>query len=364
MTSCGKKGAIYPPIIRKPQRIENFTAIQRGDKIVLEWTNPTTYIDGESLEGVEEVEIWLALEKVGKKRSKSEEFRQEEAPVVEEQIAEEEFLKKAALYLSLGKEKFPEYLIIGSEGSRFYQYHYQLRQEDFLSSKYTFGLRIRDRKKRKSDFSMLLAIRPQAIPLPPRYVHSEVQKDRIVVLWEAPLENIDRSLPAIVKGYNVFRGEGDARPRLLNRSLIKEKKYHDTNIVFGKTYHYFVRASATDSSPYLQSTDSKVIEVEAKDTFPPEAPTGLVAIKGEDFISLAWDGNQEKDLAGYMVWRKEKGEEEYSLLTPDLIRENTYTDKEIEKYKSYVYSITALDQAGNESKMSKSISEIIGDDVT
>ncbi len=363
MTSCGKKGAIYPPIIRKPQRIENFSAVQRGNRILLEWTNPTTYTDGESLDGVEEVEIWLFEEEMGKEKSEGGESEKEEAPVFEEQISEEEFLQKAALYLALEKEKFPEYLIKKNEGSQFYQYQYLLEQKDFLSRKYTFGFRAGDRKKRKSDFSRLLTIRPQALPLPPQNINFEIQEDRILILWNAPLRNIDRSLPAHVMGYNVFRGEGEAPPRCLNSDLIKEEMYNDTDFVFGKTYRYFVRASATETSPYLQSSDSEVIEVEAKDTFPPKAPTGLVAIKGEDFISLAWDRNQEKDLAGYRVWRQETGQEEYSLLTPDPIRENTYTDKEIEKNKSYLYIITALDRAGNESEMSKSISEIIGDDM-
>lgn len=363
MTSCGKKGAIYPPIIRKPQRIENFRAVQRGDRILLEWTNPTTYTDGESLDGVEEVEIWLFEEEKEKEKSEGEESEKEEAPDTEEQISEEEFLQKAALYLALEKEKFPEYLIKKNEESQFYQYQYQLEQKDFLSRKYIFGLRTEDRKKRKSNFSRLLTISPQALPLPPQNINFEIKEDRILILWNAPVKNIDQSLPAHVMGYNVFRAEGEAPPRCLNSDLIKEEMYNDIDFVFGKTYRYFVRASATETPPYLQSSDSEVIEVEAKDTFPPKAPTGLVAIKGEDFISLAWDRNQEKDLAGYRVWRQETGQEEYSLLTPDPIRENTYTDKEIEKNKSYLYTITALDRAGNESEMSQSISEIIGEDV-
>lgn len=352
--TCGKKGPIYPPLVLKPQKIESFSVIQRGKGIILEWENPTTYTDGAPLDGVAEVEIWLAGEK--------EESKSKGPPIVEEQISSEEFLKKAELIETITQEKFPEHLKAESDRPQGLQYNFRLRHKDFLSRKYTFGLRIKDRKKRKSDFSGFLSVKPQALPLPPGDVHSDIREDRILILWDAPLENIDGSSPANVKGYNIYRGEGDAYPHRLNQSLIKEEEYHDKDLVFGKTYRYFVRASATESPPYFQSMDSRVIEVEAKDISPPGPPTGLVSIRGKDFISLSWDESQEEDLAGYKVWRREEGQEEYLLLTPEIIRENTFTDTDVKKNKKYIYSVTALDHNGNESKRSKSITEILEDD--
>jgi fibronectin type 3 domain-containing protein len=48
-------------------------------------------------------------------------------------------------------------------------------------------------------------------------------------------------------------------------------------------------------------------------------------------------------------------------LTPEPIRENTYNDSIVEKNKRYYYAITALDESGNESPKSKSVSEVIKD---
>jgi hypothetical protein len=364
MISCGKRGPIYPPLIQKPQKIESFSAFQRGRKIILEWINPTTYTDGEPLDvGVGEVEIWLAAGEETRKTSKNKKSRKEKTLVFEEKMSENKFLREAGLHLSLKKEELPEYLIEKNEGSQVFQYHYRLRDEDFIGRTYTFGLRIRDTKRRKSDFSIFLTVRPQVLPLPPRYVSCEVRRDHIFILWDVPSGNIDGSSPAKVKGYNVYRRDGDLPPRRLNRRLIDRNRFRDTSFDFGETYHYFVRASATESSPFLQSSDSEVVEIEAKDTFPPHAPKGLVMIRGEDFISLSWEESPEKDLAGYRVWRKEKGEEEYGLLTPEAILENTFTDRDVGKNKTYVYRITALDGNGNESEMSESISDIIEDGV-
>ncbi len=56
---CGKKGPILPPLKRALQKIEVLDITQRGDKIILEWENPTAYTDGSSLSEISEVEIWL-----------------------------------------------------------------------------------------------------------------------------------------------------------------------------------------------------------------------------------------------------------------------------------------------------------------
>lgn len=340
-SSCGKKGGLYPPIIRIPQKVERFGAIQRADRIILEWTNPTTYIDGSPMGEIEEIEIWLAEE--------------------EEQSAVEEFEEKAELLASIKREKFSEYLIEESEVPQRLRYIFRLSGKEFLSKKFIFGLRIKDRRRNKSEFSDLLSVKPEILSLPPQGLRFTVFKDRIQIMWDPPEKNIDQSSPPNIQGYNIYRAEGEAKPSRINSEFIRENEYNDEDCLFEKAYHYFVRASATDSFPFLESDDSEILEVLAKDKFAPEAPSGLVSITGENHISLTWDENPEEDLAGYRVWRKEEEEEEYLLLTPEMIRENTYNDTKVEKNKNYYYSITALDKYGNESKKSEATSEIIKD---
>ena len=352
-SSCGKKGPISPPLIRIPQKIENFAAVQQGMKIVLMWSNPTTYIDGNPLEGIGEVEVWLAEEEKDTNRQGDH--------VTEIPLPEEDFQEKAKLIATIKMEKFSEYIMEEGGGSEEFRYEFPISQGQILSKKYIFGLRILDVKKRESDFSKFLAIEPRILPLPPRNIRSEVFKDRISISWDPPEKNIDQSSPANIKGYNIYRTENKEIPQRLNSSLLKENKYDDKDFLFEKEYQYLVRASATDSSPFLESDDSEDLKVLAKDKFAPEPPDGLVSITGEDYISLSWDENREKDLAGYRVWRKEERDEDYILLTPESIQENTFADTEVEKNKRYYYSITALDELGNESQKSMEVSEMIKD---
>ena len=332
---CGKKGNILPPLVRFPQTAENVRVVQKADQIILTWQNPTAYEDGSTLSVIEKIEIWVL------ERKAAEEVETAEIPV-------EEFEQTAELLATITKDHIQESMV----------YSYDLSGKDYLSKKYTFGLRVKD-KKRYSPFSVLVSLKPMILPLSPTEVVAAVFPDRIEITWNPPLENRDQSSPPNVKGYNIYRSEGEAEPQRLNAILIEGEKYDDRNFVFGQTYRYSIRASATDTSPYFESEDSEGMEILAKDTFAPEPPKGLISVAGQAVLAISWDANAEEDMEGYRVWRREEGATEFRLLTPDPIKESAYNDRAIEKGKMYAYAVTALDKDGNESQKSKTISDRI-----
>jgi hypothetical protein len=336
--SCGKKGQILPPLVRFPQSAEDVQVVQKADRIILTWRNPVAYDDGSALPAIREIEIWVY------ERRAAEETEMPE-------IQEEEFQQKARLQATIEKDQISAYLDEDKAPEGWMRYAYDLSGEDSLSNVYTFSLRVKD-KKRHSPFSVLVSLKPMVLPLPPTEVKAAVFPDRIA-------QNRDRSSPPNLKGYNVYRSEEDGRPRRLNPGLVKGEKYEDKDFVFEKSYKYIVRASATDISPYLESEDSEEIEILTRDTFAPEPPKGLVSVAGQDVLAISWDANTEGDLDGYRVWRREQEANKFRLLTPDPIKENAYNDKTAEIGKMYVYAVTALDRAGNESQKSKPISDII-----
>jgi len=355
--SCGKKGPIQPPVIKVPQKIEDFEAKQQGDKIILRWKNPVSYSDGSPLSEIKEIEIWL-LEEPGKSKEAAEESSQEEQERLP-QISWQDFKENSKLEKAIKKEKFSEYLRKHSKDSLEFEYLYKLPEENFTLKRLIFALKVEDRRGKSSEFSKLLSVKPRIVSLPPQEVQSTLYKDRIEIHWKEPERNIDNSSPAKVKGYNIYRRKEGELFNRVNSSLIKENKFSDTDFVFGETYYYMVRASCTESSPFWESAGSGTTEVLAEDIFAPQAPSGLISIAGEDFVSLSWDVNKEKDLQGYKVWRKEEGQEEYILLTPQPTRENIYNDYAVEKNKRYHYAITAQDINGNESEKSETQSEEI-----
>jgi hypothetical protein len=343
--SCGKKGDIQPPLVRFPQTAESVQIAQKSDQIILTWRNPIAYVDGSTLSVIEIIEIWI-LEEIA-----AEGIETVEMPV-------EEFERMAKLHATITGDQIQEYAAQEESSEGQMVYSYTLSGKDFLSKKYTFGLRIKE-KKRFSSFSVLVSLKPMVLPLPPTDVAATVFPDRIEVKWNPPLKNRDQSSPPNLEGYNIYRSEEEGEPRCLNANLIKGENYNDKNFGFGQVYKYFVRASATSTFPFLESEDSEEIEILAEDTFAPDPPKGLISVAGQEVLSITWDANAEDDLDGYRVWRREEGTTEFRLLTPKLIKENAYYDKTVKKGIMYVYSVTALDKAGNESPKSKTISDRI-----
>jgi fibronectin type 3 domain-containing protein len=194
------------------------------------------------------------------------------------------------------------------------------------------------------------------VSLPPRELKAQVNADFIEVSWTAPTQNLDESEPAVVRGYNLYRTDLENDPVLVNPGPVLETRFEDANFALGTTYRYVIRAVANEFPPYIESADSQILEIEAKDTFPPAVPKDLVAIAGEDFVSLSWDMGRESDLELYRVYRRLAGEKEFQCLTPEGVSENAYTDRSVVSDKRYEYAVRAVDRDGNESGPSKPVS--------
>jgi len=362
--SCGKKGSLLPPIIKLPQKIKTFRAYQRGKKIILEWANPEAYTDGSPLSGISKVEIWLMEIEIGSGKKSKQSFQSEANlsinPSTKESsekkvVSLKRFEKEAKLIEALKKEELTKYQFKSKAKFPRFQYEFPLTGKDFLSRKFIFGLRVRDDKNKESTFSEFITVEPKALPLPPQDLKYSVYQDKIEISWTPPEKNIDESSPPEIKGYNVYRYENNQEPQCLNSKVLEDIKYEDEDFIFGKTYYYFVRTSSSSG----ESANSEIIEVVAQDKFPPASPSGLMSMAAPGYITLSWDENKEKDLAGYRVWRRKEGQGEFVLLTQDPIKANNFTDTEVEKNTRYYYAITAQDIFGNESPKSDIVSEIV-----
>ena len=336
--ACGKKGSIQPPLVLVPQRVETLKAFQRGSRIILEWTNPESYIDGRPLAGISEVEVWL------------EERPDKPSPAAAAPRGGDFGVRAKRAAVIKPEGKIPSL-----------SFFYPLDSSRGWADKtFVFAVRAREAgKKRLSDFSDEVAVKPQPLPSPPSRVWAEVSADRIDVRWDVPAANFDGSAPARIKGYNVYRIDKSGKLLCLTPAPIAETAFADRDFLFGQAYRYFVRAAASAAEQPLESEDSTAVDVLPEDLFSPAVPAGLTIAKGSDFITLVWDANKEKDLAGYNVWRREEGGASFACLTKPPLIGNTYTDRTVEKGKRYEYAITAVDGLGNESPKSAVVSDII-----
>jgi fibronectin type 3 domain-containing protein len=93
-----------------------------------------------------------------------------------------------------------------------------------------------------------------------------------------------------------------------------------------------------------------------EDHFPPAAPAGLEAIPGLGAVELTWEPNKETDLKGYYVYRAPP--DSPAARVSDVTTTPGFRDAKVESGKKYVYTITAVDEAGNESQPSPPVEVI------
>jgi predicted small lipoprotein YifL len=337
--ACGRKGPLQPPAAREPKSVEGLTVFQRGGSIILEWTNPAKYADGRPLGPLGTAEVWLADPGPGQGT---------------EPLTPQDFKARARLVRRLAGgdlEPAPE---ASSGPASVTRFAYQFSAENPGLRRLAFSVRVLDAKRRPSKFCPPVRVETRTCPLPPEILDVRVFADRIELNWAPPSGNVDRTGPASVSGYLVYRSAGGAKPEKLTPAPVPGPTFEDRRFAFEVPYTYVVRACAAGPDPCLESDDSAPREILAQDTFPPDPPRGLVALAGPGVISLSWEAGREEDLAGYRVFRKEAAESGFASLKPGTTAGLSFTDASVEPGKTYTYAVSALDKKGNESPKAES----------
>src|SRR5262249_1584237 len=156
--------------------------------------------------------------------------------------------------------------------------------------------------------------------------------------------------------YNVYEAapapDGGAHVETrLTPSPITETTVKDTRMVWDVERCYVIRTVQLLGELSVESDAPAPACRRLVDTFPPAAPQGLRAVPGQGYISLIWQPNTEKDLAGYLVFRGIGTGETLDQITPAPIQDSTFTDN-VPAGVHCFYAVKAIDRAGNVSPMS------------
>ncbi len=112
----------------------------------------------------------------------------------------------------------------------------------------------------------------------------------------------------------------------------------------------------------LLSVAVAACSVTEADTTPPDSPLSLLATRGNGRVSLNWTNVTTDDLEGYYVYyRPEAGGTE---IKSDLILQSSTEIRNLENGTSYVFYVTAVDGAGNESDPSPEVTATPNNEVS
>ena len=139
----------------------------------------------------------------------------------------------------------------------------------------------------------------------------------------------------------------------------------DNSALFNQQYRYVVERVATlalsGQSVEVQGPASEAILVTTTKKFPPAVPQGLVAVAdaAAGAIDLSWSPDSDSDLAAYRVYRRDVHEGLPAQRIASLGTETSYRDTGAQPDHTYAYSVSAIDQSGNESEHSPEIEETL-----
>jgi hypothetical protein len=113
----------------------------------------------------------------------------------------------------------------------------------------------------------------------------------------------------------------------------------------------------------VEGEDTPEVKVFAHDIFPPAVPEGLqAAFSGPGqlpFVDLIWAPVMDSDLEGYNIYRHEAGTAPVKLNAAP-VKAPAFRDMRVRPGETYFYSVSAVDQRGNESGRSEETSESAG----
>lgn len=352
LASCGVPADPQPPRPRVPVAVTDLAVRQAGDGVLLTFTPSNTTVDGEKLDNFPDVEILRGFVPAAAK-----------LPPPESAVKIMYTIPSAVLdtYIIQGRVEFADPLKPGEI-------------EQHTGQRLVYVIRSRVSKKQASPDSNFASVLLFPAPERIRDLRATVIEAGVSLAW-APPERTSAGQPLTsLAGYRIYRAEMESPaakpaeskpkspPALIG--VVPTPSYLDAQIEWGHVYSYTVRSVAQYPTDSVESADSEAVQVIPRDIFPPAPPRDLVAVlvpaagQVPVNVELSWAISTEADFAGYNIYRNEIGTEPVRL-NHGLLLTPTFRDMSVVVGGHYIYTVTAVDRAGNESGSSAAVTAAI-----
>jgi len=308
--SCGYVGPVLPPSPQLPQAVTDLQAVEHGDQILIMFNTPIRTTDGLTIKRFSEIDLRVGA-----------------APVPFDFDRWAAGAQQYSLTPPAPNDPDNPQAVAMSKS---------IPAAAWAGKRVAIALRTAVRKTdHYSSWSnrVVLNVVP---PLQPAVVKTEPTAQGILLHWAAEGSGAR---------YDIYRqGPGEQQPALLGTS--DHPDYLDKNAQYDTPYTYTVitREGSAESLP------SKPARITMTDTFAPSVPASITALAGPDSIEVSWQRSPEPDLKGYYVYRSVDNapfQRQGGMLSVP-----AFSDRKVERGKTYRYEVSAVDQKNNESAKS------------
>jgi hypothetical protein len=301
LTGCGYIGEPLPPALKRPVRVADLTAVERGSKILIQFTVPKV--------------------------------TSEDLPVVDPDIE----LRMGTSGDTFQPELWDRITAVSQEKG--------IAKAEVPASKYdgktvTVGVNVHGPGGKTLGWSNFANLTIVPALDTPQGLDADDGPDSIALKWRG-----------LAPGFRIFR-KTVASPEWVRIGISDKAAYDDTTIEYGETYQYYVQGEQKAGEGFAESDASDVKTFKPVDKFPPAVPAGLTVVPGTRSMELVWDRNAEKDFASYRIYRN-------GQLLPQTVASPAFSDRDVQPGTKYDYQVSAVDTAGNESTKSASVTGII-----
>ncbi len=303
LAGCGYVGDPLPPLANVPGAVTDLSAVDRGSRIMVNFTVPTQTTEGVAIRRPLRFDLRIGA-------------------------ASENWAANAKA--------------VAGGAVRDGIAHYDIPSAEWMGREVTIGIRVIGANGKESEWSNFvnLAVTPPLAT--PASVQAVATAVGVRLSWEGPAGD-----------FRILRRAPDEKD-FTPIAEVQQLEWTDTGTEYGRLYAYKVqRIGKAGDRVQAESEPSPEADITPRDTFPPAVPAGLRASSAPATIELSWDPDTEPDLAGYRVYRAVNGGAFEKIA--DVSQVPAYSDQKVERGKTYRYAVTAVDAAGNESARSAAV---------
>ena len=338
-SGCGTPGPPQPPSLNLAKPVSDLKATRTGDQIALSWTIPTETTDGANFTHRGETKICRAINQpIPQQPSRCSAVASLPAPAKQKTA-------NAVTPVPLEASTSKDYA--------------------------TFAVAVDNDRSRNAGLSNQVQIPTAAVSKLNGSPTSQLTPDAVLVVV-----NVTQQDEGLTQTLELRRSEkGAAQETVVARRTIElpsgeaaNVELRDESFAWEKTYAYRVVVVGSAKLPngstvVFDGASTTPIDVIAHDIFPPAIPAQVQAVFSgqlagqQSSIDLTWNPVMDRDLAGYFVYRRLQNESTATKLNQQPLTAPAYSDKAIQPGITYFYSVSAIDERGNESKRSEEASE-------
>ncbi len=320
LNGCGYKTMPVAPQASTPRPVTDLSYELTGDGAILRWTYPKETVTGEDLQQIDSFQLYRA------------------------ELPADDYCETCPIPfsspISLPGGLLPE------KGSRQGSWETGSLQPGRM---YFFTLRSRSGWLAESGDSNIVSFTWATPPAAPGGLTAEAGDGQISLRWQPVTTRFDGSPLRSPVTYQLARSTDGGPFASIGGQLVRPH-YTDKDVQNGRKYAYRVQAL----TGAVGGGFSLTVEAGAVDRTPPEPPRNVKAVRTAASVKIYWDRGEEKDLAGYQVYRR-LGEGGPELLGKVMEPYNLYEDKNPPaKGGKAWYSVSSFDLSNppNESQRS------------